>query len=415
MRQPYSIVALVACASLALGLGASACVDRSDVGTFGPDAGAPSNPDGAAPASEGGTPSDAMSPITVKLAASTTPLAAGGLSTCGIDANGGAVCWGDNQHGTLGVGSFDPTDSNTALSVMGLTKGVHAVAGGPFAQCAILDDGTALCWGDSLFGDIGGTTQSVQMPSPHDKTGLGNDVARIGFGLSFACAVTTSGQGKCWGLGGAGQLGTSRTNDEYIAKDIATREPLVNISPSMGGVFACAVTSVGKVLCWGENGAGQLGSNGTTGQPKPTEVIGLDAPAKNVACGRAHACALLADGGVACWGSDAKGEQGRGSASAGPKSPTRVPGLTGASSLAAGGAHSCVITGGRAVCWGANDTQQIASGAAALAPTEVAPASFAPIAVTAGFSHTCVMGAPRAIKCIGDASRKQTGTGSFSL
>ena len=415
MRQPYSIVVVLTCAPLAFGLGAFACVDRSDVGTFGPDAGTSSSPDGA-PAAEGGATDDgSMPPPSITLVASKTPLAAGGLSTCGIDANGGAVCWGDNQHGTLGVGSFDPTDSNTALSVSGLTTGVRAVAGGPFAQCAILDNGTARCWGDSLFGDIGGTTQSVQMPTPHDMTGLANDVARIGFGLSFACAVTTSGRGKCWGLGGAGQLGTGATNDEYVAKDIATTAQLIDISPSMGGVFACAVTSTGKVLCWGENGAGQLGSNGTTGQPKPTEVIGLDAAAKSVACGRAHACALLVDGGVACWGSDAKGQLGRGSGSAGPKAPTRVPGLSSVSSLASGGDHSCVITGGRAVCWGANDAQQIATGAAALAPTEVAPAAFSPIAVTAGFSHTCVMGAPRAIKCIGDASRKQTGTGSFPL
>ena len=63
----------------------------------------------------------------------------------------------------------------------------------------------------------------------------------------------------------------------------------------MGGLFACAVTSAGKVLCWGQNTAGQLGSSGTIDQPRPVEVVGLDAAAKNIAFGLSHACALLAD------------------------------------------------------------------------------------------------------------------------
>jgi alpha-tubulin suppressor-like RCC1 family protein len=326
------------------------------------------------------------------------------------------VCWGDNQHGALGVGSFTPSTSDAPLGVSGLAKGVRAIAGGPFAQCAILDDGTARCWGDSLFGDIGGTTESVQMATPHDKTGLSNDVARIGFGSSFACALTTSGRGKCWGLGGGGQLGNGSTKDEYIARDIATTEPLVDIAPAMGGLFACAVTSAGKVLCWGQNGSGQLGSNGTTPQPLPVAVTGLDAAATSVACGREHACARLADGGVACWGSDAKGQLGRGAAGPGKANPpARIAGVSGATSLAVGGDHACAVAGGRVVCWGANDAAQIASGPAVLGATEVAPASFAPLAVTAGFDHTCIMGAPRAVRCIGDGSRKQTGAGQFSL
>ncbi len=411
MRKPSFLFA--PCVALAVVALANACVDRSDVGTFAADAGGPSD-DATSPAAEGSISGD-EAPAAITLTASTSPLAAGGLSTCGVDANGGAVCWGDNQHGALGIGGFDPTTSLAPLAVSGLSKGVRAIAGGPFAQCAILDNGTARCWGDSLFGDLGGSTQSVQMPTPHDKTGLSNDVARIGFGFTFACALTTSGRGKCWGLGGAGQLGNGTTKDEYSARDIATTEPLVDLGASMGGLFACAVTTAGKVLCWGQNSSGQLGSNGTNDQPRPVAVEGLDARARNVACGRDHACALLVDGGVACWGSEAKGQLGRGKIGGKANPPARVVGVSSATSIAVGGDHACAIAAGRAVCWGSNDAAQIASAPSVLAPTEVAPASFAPVAVTAGFQHTCVMGAQQAVRCFGDGSRKQTGAGTFSL
>lgn len=387
-----------------------ACLNRADVGTFGAVA------DGGADAPTGAIPADAGDPPApvVTVTPSTTPLAAGGLATCGVDAKGAAVCWGDNQHGALGIGSFTPASSTAPLAVTGLPKRVRAVAGGPFAQCAILEDGAAWCWGDSLFGDIGGTTESVQTPTPHDKTGLSTDVARISFGLSFACALTTSGRGKCWGRGGAGQLGHGSTKDEYIARDVATAEPLVDIAASLGGLFACAVTHAGSVLCWGKNGAGQLGSSGANDQLLPVRVDGLDAAARSVACGLEHACALLLDGGVACWGSNAKAQLGR-SATGGANPPTRIAGVVDATSIAVGSDHACAIAAGRVVCWGANDGKQIASGPSALAPTEIAPTTFAPIAVTAGFRHTCVMGAARTVRCLGDGSRGQLGAGTFSL
>jgi len=241
-------------------------------------------------------------------------------------------------------------------------------------------------------------------------------VARIGFGTSFACALTTRGRGKCWGFGGGGQLGTGATRDQYIAGDVATKEQLVDIAASMGGLFACAVTRGGNVLCWGQNSSGQLGSNGTTDRPLPDAVTGLDAAAVSVACGREYACARLVDGGVACWGSDAKGQLGRGSAGPGKANPpTRIPGVSGSTAIAAGAEHACALAGGQVVCWGSNGMTQIATGASLLGVTEVVPASVGAVAVTAGLEHTCVMGPQRAVRCAGDGSRRQTGTGAFSL
>ena len=409
MRQIlFTVPFLVASSALVI---AGGCVDRSDVGGFGVDGGQ-NAVDGEIPPAEA-----EAGPLTLAVEPSTTRIAAGGQSTCAIDAKGGAKCWGDNAHGSLGSGGFTPETSQSAVAVSGLASGVRAVAGGAFAQCAILTDGTARCWGKSLFGEIAGpgTFESVDMPKPHDKTGLSNDVAQIAFGSSFACALTTKGRAKCWGLGGAGQLGTGSTSDEFAARDVAgLEEPVVRVSASMGGLFACAVTASGKVLCWGANGERQLG----TASPRdalPSPVVGLDREVTSVGAGRSHACALYKDGGVACWGSNAKAQLGTGKTGA-PSPPQKVIGIESAIKLAVGSDHACaIVTDGRSLCWGSNLAGEVGAAAGPLGPTTTFPAAFKAVDVALGFNHTCAINALGMVSCLGDGSRKQTGDAGFSL
>ena len=395
------------------------CVDRSDVGGFGADAGerpSEGGSEGGIANEAGGTDAEAGG-VTITVDPSTTRIAAGGLSNCAVDSKGGARCWGDNAHGSLGSASFSPVVSQAAVAVFGLSSGVRAVAGGPFAQCAILVDGSARCWGSSLFGDIAGTgtTESVDMPKPHDKMGLSNDVAQITFGVSFGCALTTKGRAKCWGLGGAGQLGTGSTTDEVVARDVAgLDEPSVHISASMGGVFACAATASGKVRCWGDNGERQLG----TATPKaalPSPVEGLDPNVTAVGAGRAHACALYKDGGVACWGSNARAQLGTGQPGA-PSPAQKVAGVASAIKLYVGMDHSCaMVADGTTLCWGSNLKGEVGPAAGPLAPTVTFPATFGAVSVSLGFNHTCAINAQGMVGCVGDGTRKQTGDTGFSL
>lgn len=393
--------------------GASGCVDRSDVGGFGVDGGASAVEGGGA--AEGGDP-DAAS-ATVDLAPSTTRIAAGGQSTCAVDARGAARCWGDNLHGSLGIGTLTPDVSDAPRTVSGLSSGVRAVAGGAFAQCALLLDGTARCWGRSLFGEIAGTGtfESVDTPKPHNNMGLSNDVAQITFGGSFGCALTTKGRAKCWGVGGAGQLGTGTTDDEFAARDVAgLDEPAVQISAAMGGFFACVVTASGKVRCWGENGERQLGTK-TPKHALPSPVEGLDPDAVAVGAGRAHACALYKNGEAACWGSNANAQLGSGSKGP-PSAPQKVAGVEGASKLFVGSDHACaIVAGGKTLCWGSNLAGEVGPTPGPLGPTAPFPATFAAVGVALGFNHTCAIDAQNLVLCVGSSDRKQTGQTPFSL
>ncbi|MHB1860271.1 MAG: DNRLRE domain-containing protein, partial [Solirubrobacteraceae bacterium] len=67
-----------------------------------------------------------------------------------------------------------------------------------------------------------------------------------------------------------------------------------------------------------------------------------------------HDCALLADGGVECWGNNSVGQLGDGTTT-GSDTPVPVSGISKATAIAAGRTGSCaVISGGSVECWGEN-------------------------------------------------------------
>jgi alpha-tubulin suppressor-like RCC1 family protein len=82
-----------------------------------------------------------------------------------------------------------------------------------------------------------------------------------------------------------------------------------------GGLYhSLAVDSAGRVLSWGEDGSGQLGSGRTTFVSTPTLI--KDMPAGTVlalAAGVFHSLALMDDGRVLAWGNNAEGVLGDGS------------------------------------------------------------------------------------------------------
>ncbi len=352
------------------------------------------------------------------LDAATTRLAAGTQSTCGITAGRKVLCWGSNASGELGRGPSASEPSVAPMPVLGLAD-VRSLAGGFRSHCAVLGDGTARCWGASLYGYVGSSSSMTIVPTgePHANTGLGADVAKIAMGLRFACALTTTGRAKCWGTGGSGQLGTGGTADEILARDVVDTagEPFVDLALSGTNLFACAVGASGAVYGWGNNDRGQLGTSPGTAKLAPSRVDGLPEPAKACAAGRDHACAILASGRVACWGSDAAAQLGAGFP--GATSEARlVAGVAGARSVAAGATHTCVIdTAGEVLCWGANEGSSIDQAPGPKAPTRVANAAFGAVSVATGASHTCVLGSGARVSCRGASDAGQTGTGDFAL
>ena len=77
------------------------------------------------------------------------------------------------------------------------------------------------------------------------------------------------------------------------------------VAVSAGFAHTCAVTTGGRLKCWGANEHGQLGDGTTTDRAAPVDVA-LPAAATAVAAGYVHTCAV-AGGAVWCWGDNSWG------------------------------------------------------------------------------------------------------------
>ena len=92
-------------------------------------------------------------------------------------------------------------------------------------------------------------------------------------------------------------------------------------SVSAGSNHACAILIDGRVKCWGEGDYGQLGLGdaltrgdgvGEMGDALPYVNLGTGRTAQSLTAGSFHTCAILDNGRVKCWGSNNIGQLGLG-------------------------------------------------------------------------------------------------------
>jgi alpha-tubulin suppressor-like RCC1 family protein len=157
---------------------------------------------------------------------------------------------------------------------------------------------------------------------------------------------------------------------------------------------AASASAHGAVVTWGWGRHGQLG-DGTDGESAvPVEVQGLG-DVKAVSTSEANDLALLEDGTVMSWGGeDHQGELGDGSTGESDV-PVPVTGLTGVIAISAGDTGDlALLSDGRVMAWGANDTGQLANGTTSgesTVPVEVPGLSEVTAISTNGFDSLALL------------------------
>lgn len=243
----------------------------------------------------------------------------------------------------------------------------------------------------------------------------GSHIGSVSAGGQHTCLLTTEGGVKCWGRNHFGQLGDGTLDDSAAPVDVVGLESGV-VAVAAGAVHNCAVTTAGGVKCWGGNDFGEAG-DGTDGNQRstPVDVIGLGGKVDAVTAGFKHSCALLASGGVECWGSNAHGELGTGT-TVNSVAPIAVTGLaSGIVSVKAGDFHTCaVLADGTAKCWGQNIAGQLGDGTLIdrLTPVDVQGLGAAVSEIAAAGGHTCALTDADSVFCWGDNLAGQLGDGS---
>jgi uncharacterized repeat protein (TIGR01451 family) len=188
-----------------------------------------------------------VGPVDLGTGRSGRALTGGDDYTCAVLDDASVRCWGEGNTGRLGYGNTnDIGDNETPGSVgpvdLGTGRTARGISAGRFHTCALLDDGSVRCWGFADVGQLGygntnniGDDESPGSVGPVD-IGAGRSALTITVGGRHSCVMLEDGSVRCWGDGGAGQLGYGNTSD--IGDDEA---PAVAGPVQLGGRLASAV------------------------------------------------------------------------------------------------------------------------------------------------------------------------------
>ncbi len=334
---------------------------------------------------------------------SAAQLEAGSSHTCAIVTGGQVRCWGDNTYGQLGNG--EPLAgtllviSSAPVAVSGVSGASH-IDGGDFHTCALVTGGQARCWGTNTRGQLGNGLSGGVSATPVAVTGL-SGATQISVGASHACVLVTGGQVRCWGSNSAGQLGNGTSVDSATPVAVTGLSGATQISA--GSRHTCALVTGGQVRCWGINASGQLGNGTFVDSATPVAVTGLSG-ATQITVGTSHTCVLVTGGQVRCWGINNFGQLGAGVVGGSSATLVAVTGLSGATQISSGDSHTCaLVTGGQARCWGKNDAGGLGNGTtggSSATPVGVTGLSGA-TRIAPGAAHTCALVAGGQARCWG--------------
>ena len=282
--------------------------------------------------------------------------------------DGEVYCWGNNTYGQLGDGTGNGSlkTSPIPVKVGGLLAGkkVTDVAIGGGGSCAIASDGV-YCWGSNSDGQLGNNSSSTAYSNVPVKVSGISTATKISYGDRHVCAIS-SGKVYCWGWGNWGQLGQGATGtsaNKYVAtvvNGLLSGKTATDVSANHA--TTCAVAK-GEAYCWGDSGSGVLGvGSGVASTNYPMKVLNTTGKplygktVTQVSGGYKHNCALTSDGKVYCWGGNVGvGVVGNNSLNTNEYEPVEAQMPSGSgkvTSISASAYRTCAIMSGDTYCWG---------------------------------------------------------------
>lgn len=245
--------------------------------------------------------------------------------------------------------------TRSAKKVMDGVQEIHGVEGYNASCLALKKDGSLWLIESGQFGDDTQTTRIM------------NDVISA---AAYSPDLLEYEDKPLYVVNKAGQL--LKSVDSNLKNFSVVREGIVSVSA--GRTHALAVTTEGKVVAWGSNGYGQLGSGVTVFETeKPVAVTGMN-NALSVTVGGGGSFALVVKSDHSLWacGINDRGQLGNGTIQG---SAEYIKIMDNVSKAAAGENFAFAVKqDGTLWAWGANDRGQLGDGTAIdrLSPAKVA-------------------------------------------
>jgi alpha-tubulin suppressor-like RCC1 family protein len=249
------------------------------------------------------------------------------LTTCGVLASRRAYCWGANQRGELGNSTRAVALTYMQPVPVESDEQFQSVAPGWLHTCALTVAGVAMCWGDNNHGQLGLGVVDTSAHRVPVRVATELRFTELSSGANYTCGITVSSDAYCWGQNATGQLGdgTTTTRDSPTLVSGGFKFAHINTgsgfaagtsatppTPVQGAVaHTCALLANSSAYCWGWNGAGQLGDGTFVSKTTPVAVSG-GLRFDELGAGGSHTCGRNGSL-IFCWGGNIFGQLGNGS------------------------------------------------------------------------------------------------------
>ncbi|HLG19760.1 MAG TPA: hypothetical protein VI895_08100 [Bdellovibrionota bacterium] len=385
-----------------------------------------------------------------------------GGHTCAIASDGTLWCWGSNDWGQLGDGSY--VSSSTPVQVGTETNWMTVDAKGNHT-CGIrgTTKGSLWCWGQNYKkapedsydqGDQGNGNPGLlglgraydetwSVPSP-TQVGTDTDWASLGLGHHHGCGIRDDGTDQtlwCWGSNGASGLGNGSGGSSEFANEPVQEDGTYTDWTSVKGatVGYCSNTTAGirngneiwAVGCdWGYAVGGGSSFALDADSTADGDTTGDADWASFDMSGGGLFCGIKSAGSLWCTGNGDHGQNGSGAFSA-VTVADQVGTDTTWTDVATGRQSVCGVNGGDLYCWGRDHLGELGLGEDVSANAECADNAHgysqgdtdwdcnAPLVVDAaqtwasvdvGRSHACALTTGGSLYCWGANGWGQTGS-----
>jgi alpha-tubulin suppressor-like RCC1 family protein len=323
--------------------------------------------------------------------------AAGNGFSLAIKSDGTLWAWGLNASGQLGIGgdAFGNTSNSSSPVQVSAVTTWSRVAAGSSSSYAVRTDGTLWAWGSQINGALGNGLNVTWPRITPVQIGTDNNWLNVAAGDGFAFGIKTDGTLWAWGVNTYQQLGLNIASASVLTPtQVGTATNWVTVSA--GSFHAAAINTLGELFTWGRNQVGQCGNgvSSATNVNVPTRV-GTASNWRTVSCGEGHNVALTTANTVWCWGWNGSGQIGSGlGTTINTLSPFQVSTATTWAHAAAGGRHTlAILANGNIWGWGSNASMQIVGTSATIYEVAVqASAATTPWTVlSAGANHNSLI------------------------
>lgn len=358
-------------------------------------------------------------PVDVSVLTNVSAIGAGALHSLAVQ-DGEAWAWGNNGQGQLGIGNNQNKDVPKQVFIL---SNITRVAGGLGHSLALRSDQTVFAWGENGFGQLGDRSVSPTVVA-NDVFGMPGGV-EISAGFDFSMTLLSDGSIRMWGNNSNGQLGIGTatfSSDPVVVGSLGSV-----LSQAGGGGVGLALVADGTARGWGSNDLGMVGDGSSLDRflPVPVVNVGTTTPTsglRQLTVGDQHCAALRSDGRVLTWGDNGAGQLGDGSATGQKNNPTLIPGMgnaPGVIEVSAGSDFSIALQAdGTMLGWGTNGSGQLSTGIVADPATFPQPMTGGPVgakAIAAGGAHTLRLLASGVVQVCGDNSWGELANGTIGV